>query len=89
MLNPPIQFADELRADLLEVAVGCAEVCTPTQEALEVEVGVVLPGEADAAEHLDRGVTDGGQPARECLGAQRRTVPLGGLGRIGGPQARE
>ncbi len=47
---------------------------------------VVLPGEADAAEDLDRGVADGGQPARECLGAQRRQVPLGGVGGVGRPQ---
>src|SRR4051794_565226 len=81
-----VEFADELRADLLEVTVGCAEICTPTEEAFEVEVSVVLPREADAAEHLNRGVADGGEPARERLCPQRGTMPLRGIGCVGRPQ---
>ena len=46
----------------------------------------MLPREADAAEDLDRGVADRGQPTRECLGAQRRAMPFVGVGRVGRPQ---
>ena len=39
-------------------------------------MSIVLPGVADAAEHLDRGIADGGQPSGERLRPQRGQVPL-------------
>ena len=49
-------------------------------------MSIVLPGVADAAEHLDRGIADGSQPPRERLRPQRGQVPLVGVGVVGGPQ---
>src|SRR5271167_821927 len=54
----------ELRPDFLQVAVGSAEESAPAQQALEVEVCIVLPGVAHAAKDLDRGVADGRQLRR-------------------------
>src|SRR5258705_5412266 len=76
----------ELPADLLQVSVGATEEGAPTEQALEIQVGVVLPRVADAAEDLDRGVGDAGQLARECLGAHRGQMALRRLCGIGGPQ---
>jgi hypothetical protein len=56
-----------------------AEERAPRQQPLEPQVGVVLPRVADAAEDLDRGVGDGRQLSRVCLGAYRRQVALGRL----------
>ena len=56
------------------------------KQAPQIQVGVVLPGEADPAEDLDRGVADRGQASGECLGAQRRQVTFRRLGRVGRPQ---
>src|SRR6202158_2296362 len=76
----------QLPADLLQVSVGAAEEGAPAEQALEVQMSVVLPGVADAAEHLDRGVGDGGQLPRECLGAHGGQVALRGLCGVGRPQ---
>lgn len=73
-------------ADFLDVAVGAAEEGAPAQQPLEVEVCVVFPGLADATKDLDCGVGHCGQPAGECLQAQRGKVSLGSVCRVGGPQ---
>src|ERR1700749_4850069 len=51
-------------------------------------MSIVLPGVADAAEHLDRGVAPGGQSPGERLRAQRGEMALLRIpaGRIAGPQ---
>ena len=50
-------------------------------------MSIVLPGVADAAEHLDGGIAHGGQSPGERLRPQRGKVPLSCVaGIIGGPQ---
>ena len=75
-----------MRADLGDVLIGSAEESAPAQQALEVEVCVVLPGVAHAAKNLDRGVADGRQLRRERFCPHGREVPLRGLCRVGGPE---
>ena len=47
---------------------------------------VVLPGEADATENLDRGISHRCEPPGERLGPQGGQPPLFVAGRIGSPQ---
>src|ERR1700761_5737812 len=76
----------ELRADLHEALVRSIEKRAPAQQALEVQVGVVLPGVANTTEDLYSRVTDGGQPAGEGLGAQRGRMSFRATPGVGGPQ---
>src|SRR4051794_28332577 len=48
----------QVSADLLQVLIGATEKGAPAQQALEIQVRVVFPRVADAAENLDRGIGD-------------------------------
>src|ERR1700757_1291211 len=44
---------DEFRPPVYEVAVRSAQKCVPAQQPLEIQMGVVFPGVANAAEYLN------------------------------------
>src|SRR5580693_1068957 len=74
------------RTQFGEIVIRSAEKCAPAQQTFQVQVSVVLPRIADAAEYLDRGIAHGGQPSGEGLCPKSRQVSLAGIGVVGGPQ---
>src|SRR6185503_6638712 len=76
----------EACAELTQVVIGPTAERAPVEEAPEVEMGVVVPGEPDAAVHLDGGVADRGELAGEGLAAHGREVVVVRRRVVGGPQ---
>src|ERR1700761_4871368 len=77
---------DELRANVDEVAVRSAQKRVPAQQPLEIQLGVVLPGVADAAEDLNGVVANAGQSPGERFRAHRGHMPFVAITGVGSPQ---